>query len=108
VPSNLYLPEREQYINRLDIERTIAHTPIITPTGAGNKKNMSNSKQEILTGLNLGDFSAYDYYGDDYSGEHNFEVYDNLEEASKAFNDDCEEAGIDALPLENYVNPITD
>jgi len=52
---------------------------------------MSNTKQEILSALQLDDFTPYDYYADDYTGERDWNTYDNLDDASVAFKRDCEE-----------------
>jgi hypothetical protein len=65
-----------------------------------------DNKQKILSAIG-GDFSAYNYYADDYEGGKDILIYSDIEEASKAFDDDMLEAGIeDYLPLENYLNPI--
>lgn len=67
---------------------------------------MTATKQEILNALNLGDFSVYDYYDESFEGTRDPEVWDSYQEASQAFEEDCSIAGIEALPLCNYVNPI--
>lgn len=68
---------------------------------------MTNSTLEIKNACG-GDFSAFSYYGDDYTGERDATVYNSLEEANSDFQEFMSDCGLSALPLENYVNPILD
>ena len=66
---------------------------------------MTSSTLEIQNRAG-GDFTGFAYYGKNYKGKRQDEVYDTLTEANEAFREWAKEEKLDVLPLENYLNPI--
>lgn len=69
---------------------------------------MSKNKSEIAHIIG-GDFSAFDFYADDYEGVRDPEIYDDVNEAQIAFAETIKEKGLlenDYMHISNYINPI--